>query len=176
MNTAIVFVFWGLNQGTFWDNRKKLEHLDLACSVYLMQVFIFISIDSCICDLEKGLSNNSNWSLPEKAVENSKHFAFSFLLVCELPRWHKSVREVTKTDKVNLKEKYSDKKKLLEMFWFWENFLFNGSSLNSFWKETRTMLFRMYWKNSRINLKMCGDESEGRWKAPPMPWWGQWFD
>lgn len=33
METAIVFVFWGLNQGTFWDNRKKLEHLDLACSM-----------------------------------------------------------------------------------------------------------------------------------------------
>lgn len=175
VETAIVFVFWGLNQGTFWDNGKKLEHLDLACSMYLMRVFIFISIDSCICDLEKGLSNYSNWSLPEKAVENSKHFAFSFLLVCELPCWRKSVREVTKTDKVDLKEKHSDKK-LLEMFWFWENFLFNGSSLNSFWKETRTMLFRMYWKNSRINLKMCGDESEGRWKAPPIPWWGQWFD
>lgn len=126
------FVFWGLNQGTFWDNRKKLEHLDLTCSTYLILVFIFISIDSSICDLEKDLSNYSNWSLPEKAVENSKHFAFSFLLVCELPRWRKSVREVTKADKVNLKENYSDKKKLLEMLWFWENFLSNGSNSNCF--------------------------------------------
>lgn len=81
MEKAIAFVFWGLNQGTFWDNRKELEHLDLACSMYLMVVFIFISIDSSICDLEKGLSNYSNWSLPEKTVENSKHFTFSFLLV-----------------------------------------------------------------------------------------------
>lgn len=135
-NTALertnVFEFRGLNQGIFWDIRKKLEHLDLACSMYLMLVFIFISIDSCICDLEKSLSNYSNWSLSEKTLENSKHFAFSCLLVCELPHWCKSIREVTKADKVNLKEKYSDKKKLLEMLSFWENFLSNGSSLNCF--------------------------------------------
>lgn len=37
-----------------------------------------------------------------------------------------------KADKVNLKEKYSDKKKPLEMFWFWENFLLDGFSLNFF--------------------------------------------
>lgn len=117
MEAAIVFVFWGLNQGTFWDNRKKLERLDLPCSMYLIIIFIFISIDSCISDLEKGLSNYSNWSLPEKAVENSKHFAFSLLLVCELPHWRKSVREVTKADKVNSRWNYSDKRKLLEIFW-----------------------------------------------------------
>lgn len=67
-----------------------------------------------------------------------------------------------KADKVNLKEKYSDKKKPLEMFWFWENFLLDGFSLNFFYTETGTMLLRMYWKISRVNLKMCGDESEGR--------------
>lgn len=132
METTSIFEFWGLNQGTFWDDRKETEHLGLACSMYLMLLFIFISIDSCIYDLEKGLSNYSNWSLPEKAIQNSKHFAFSFLHVYELPQWLKTVREVMKVDKLNLKEKYSDRKKLLEMFLFWENFLYNGSNLNWF--------------------------------------------
>lgn len=52
--------------------------------MYLMLVFIFISIGICICGLERGLSNYSNWRLPEKAIENSKHFAFSFFCVYEL--------------------------------------------------------------------------------------------
>lgn len=132
METTSVFEFWGLNQGAFWDEEKETKHLDLACSMYLMLVFIFISIDSCIWDLEKGLSNYSNWSLPEKAIQNSKHFAFSFLHVYELPQWLKTVREVMKADKLNLKEKYSDRKKLLEMFLFSENFLYNGTDLSWF--------------------------------------------
>lgn len=37
-----------------------------------------------------------------------------------------------KADKLNLKEEYSDRKKLLEVFLFWENFLYNGTDLNLF--------------------------------------------
>lgn len=37
-----------------------------------------------------------------------------------------------KADKLNLKEKYCDRKKLLAMFLFWENFLYNGTDLNWF--------------------------------------------
>jgi len=70
----------------FWDDGKETEHLDLASSMYLMLVFIFVSIDSCICDLEKGLYNYSNWHLPKKATQNSRHFAFSFPHVYELPQ------------------------------------------------------------------------------------------
>lgn len=132
METTGVFEFWGLNQGMFWGDGKETKHLDLACSMYLMLVFILISIDSCICDLEKGSSNYSNWSLPQNAIQNSKCFAFSFLHVYELPRWLKTVREVMKADKLNLKGKYSDRKKLLEMFLFWENLLYNGTDLNWF--------------------------------------------
>lgn len=99
METTIAFQFWGI----FWDGGKEKECLGLACSMYLILVFIFICISSCI--LEKGLSNYSNWSLPEKATENFKHFDFSFLHGCELPQWLKTVREVTKADKLNLKEK-----------------------------------------------------------------------
>lgn len=84
METTGVFQFWGLNQGTFSDGGREAERLDLACCMFLMLVFIFIFIGSCIFDLEEGLSNYSNWSLPEKLlrIPSILLFLFSVCMSC----------------------------------------------------------------------------------------------
>lgn len=46
----------------------------------LMVVLIFISIDSCIRDLEMGPANLSNWSLPQGICAVFQAFCFSFPL------------------------------------------------------------------------------------------------
>lgn len=60
-----------------------MEHLELACSVYLMLAFIFISIGICICDLERGLSKYSNWRLPKLLrIPSTFLFLFSVCMSC----------------------------------------------------------------------------------------------
>jgi len=79
-------VYLRVSQGMVWDDGKETKHLDLACSMCLMVVLIFVSIDSCVCDLEMGLGDFSNWSLLlQGAVLCSRRFAFPFLRVWDLP-------------------------------------------------------------------------------------------